>query len=414
MLEGTVHPDYAEVAASLRRSIPRTGYGGAAVCVYHRGHRVVDLWGGTADGEGNPWREDTVCLSFSTTKGVASTLLHILMEQGRAGYDDPIALHWPEFGGQGKDAITIRQLLCHEAGLYRIADMVEHPDEMLDWDHMKQVVSNAEPVHPPGVAHAYHALTYGWLIGGLIESIAKRPFQRVLQEELVEPLNLDGMFIGMPAEAMGRRATYLNMPMRSPSSLTDDWRGTLRERFEGALAAVGIELPEFRASMQPFAKPMDWNDDAVAAAVIPAANGHFTARSLAKMYAMIANGGELDGACLLSRTTIAEVGRAQNRGRDKVLFVPMHWRLGYHRALVFGVRAPAAFGHYGYGCSGAFCDPSRNLALAMTVNNGANANSAYARLPRVAGAALRAVDRLRVPRGSVQPGSARRGSSRGN
>ena len=395
MLEGTIHPDYAEVASSLRRAIPRTGQGGAAVCVYHRGRCVVDLWGGTRDGEGSPWCEDTVCLSFSTTKGVASTLLHILVDQGRVAYDDPVSKHWPEFGAQGKNAITVRQLLCHEGGLYRIADMVEHPDEMLDWEHMKQVVGNAAPVHTPGATHGYHGLTYGWLIGGLIESIGQRPFQRVLQEELIEPLNLEGMFIGMPAEAMACRAVLLDVPVEPRSPSTDDWRATLRERIEAALTVVGVELPEFRASMMPFSEPFDWNDDAVAAAVIPAANGHFTARSLAKMYAMIANGGELDGMRLLSRATVTEIGQVQNRGRDKVLFVPMQWRLGYHRAFVLGTRVPAAFGHYGYGSSGAFCDPSRNLAVAMTVNSGAASPSAYTRLPRVAGAALRAVDRLR-------------------
>ena len=394
MLEGTIHPDYAEVASSLRRAIPRTGHGGAAVCVYHRGRCVVDLWGGTRDGEGSPWCEDTVCLSFSTTKGVASTLLHILVDQGRAAYDDPVARHWPEFGTQGKDSITVRQLLCHEAGLYRIAEMVERPAEMLDWEHMTQVVANGAPVHAPGATHGYHGLTYGWLIGGLVEAIAERPFQRVLREELIEPLNLEGMFIGMPAEGMARRAKLRDVLVEPPSSPTDDWRATLKERIEEALTVVGIELPEFRASMMPFSEAFDWNDDAVAAAVIPAANGHFTARSLAKMYAMIANGGEFDGVRLLSRATVAEIGQVQNRGRDKVLFVPMQWRLGYHRAFVLGARVPAAFGHYGYGSSGALCDPSRNLAVAMTVNSGAASTSAYSRLPRIAGAALRAADRL--------------------
>ncbi len=395
MLEGTVHPDYAEVASSLRRAIPRTGQGGAAACVYHRGRCVVDLWGGTRDEGGGPWREDTLCLSFSTTKGVASTLLHILVDQGRLAYDDPVSRHWPEFGAHGKEAITVRQLLCHEGGLHRISDMVERPTEMLDWEHMKDIVANAAPVHAPGATPAYHALTYGWLIGGLIEAVTQRPFQRVLREELVEPLDLKDVFIGLPEEEMARRATLLDVPVEPPSPSTDDWRGTVRERLEAALTTVGIELPEFRASLMPFSEPFDWNDDAVAAAVIPAANGHFTARSLAKMYAMIANGGELDGVRLLSRATIAEIGRVQNRGRDKVLFVPMQWRLGYHRALVFGNRVPAAFGHYGYGSSGAFCDPSRNLAVAMIVNSGASSTSAYTRLPRLGGAAVRAVDRLR-------------------
>ena len=393
MLEGTVRPDYADVATALRHAIPKQG--GVAACVYHRGRCVVDLWGGTRDESGNPWREDTLCLSFSTTKGVASTLLHILADQGRLAYDDPVSKHWPDFAGHGKDAITVRQLLCHEAGLYRISEMIERPGEMLDWEHMKAVVAKAAPVHAPGAAVAYHALTYGWLIGGLIEAVAERPFQRVLREELIEPLDLKDLFIGLPEAEMARRSTLLDVPVDPVSPSTDDWRATLKDRMEAALAAVGVEMPEFRASLMPFTEPFDWNDGAVATAVMPAANGHFTARSAAKMYAMIANGGELDGVRLLSPETLAEMGRVQNRGRDKVLFVPMHWRLGYHRALVFGARAPAAFGHYGYGTSGAFCDPSRNLAVAMIANSGAGSTSAYARLPRIAGAAIRAVDRLR-------------------
>ncbi len=127
MLDGHVHPDYADVASSLIRQIPRSRQAGAAVCVYHGGRSVVDIWGGTKDSAGNPWREDTTAPSFSTTKGVLSTLVHILVDQGRAGYDDPIARHWPEFGVRGKERITIRQALCHEAGLYRITDLINHP-----------------------------------------------------------------------------------------------------------------------------------------------------------------------------------------------------------------------------------------------------------------------------------------------
>ncbi|MFV2091090.1 MAG: serine hydrolase domain-containing protein, partial [Pseudomonadales bacterium] len=117
MLDGHIHPDYADVASRLIRQIPGDKHAGAAVCVYHQGKSVVDIWGGIKDSEGNAWRSDTTAPSFSTTKGVLSTLVHILVDQGKARYDDTIASHWPEFGTRGKENITIRHALCHEAGL---------------------------------------------------------------------------------------------------------------------------------------------------------------------------------------------------------------------------------------------------------------------------------------------------------
>ncbi len=130
-------------------------------------------------------------------------------------------------------------------------------------------------------------------------------------------------------------------------------------------------------------------------AAIPSANGQFTARSLARMYAMIAGGGELDGVRLLSKQTVRQLSQVQVRARDKVMVIPMHWRMGYHRGFALGTRAPEAFGHYGYGGSGAFCDPSRNLAVAMTNNSGAGSPTGDSRMPRIARAAIRAVDRIK-------------------
>lgn len=393
MLDGKVHPDYADVAAALIRQIPRDGRSGSAVCVYHGGESVVDIWGGARDPAGDPWLQETTAPSFSTTKGVVSTLLHILVEQGRADYDEPVARYWPAFGCRGKERITVRQALCHEAGVYRITDLISHPREMLDWDRMKALVADAQPVHAAGDGHGYHALTYGWLIGGLIEEIAGKPLQRVLQEELVDPLGLDGMFIGMPHNELYRRAQLMR-GRSQPRAPRSEWRENLRGWVETALGGLGVELAEFDAALNPFTEPFDWNDEAAVQAVIPAANGQFTARSLARMYAMIANGGELDGVRLLSEARVREMSRVQNRTRDRVLFIPMHWRMGYHRVFTLGASTPNAFGHYGYGGSGAFCDPTRNLAVALTLNGGGGTPLGNSSMPRIARAAIRAVDRL--------------------
>jgi CubicO group peptidase (beta-lactamase class C family) len=393
MLDGKIHPDYADVASALIRQIPDDEHAGTAACVYHQGKKVVDIWGGVKDSAGNPWVEDTTAPSFSTTKGVISTLMHILVDQGKADYDDPIARHWPEFGARGKERITIRQAMCHEAGLYRVSEMITRPEEMLDWEHMLNLVADAQPAHEPGDGSGYHALTYGWVMGGLIEAITGKSLQAVLTEELIDPLGLDGMFIGMPHNELYRRAELINGVSR-PAQEREGWQQTVGEWTENALEFVGVRLSEFRSALQAFNEEFDWNSEAVVQAVIPAANGQFTARSLARMYAMIAGGGEIGGIRLLSEERVRELSQVQNHGRDRVLFLPMNWRLGYHRAFTFGVAAPNAFGHYGYGGSGAFCDPSRKLAVAMTLNSGAGTPTGDSRMVRIARSSIKAVDRL--------------------
>ncbi len=390
MLDGWVHPDFADVAATLARQIPRGRQAGSAVCVYHRGRVVVDVWGGVRDAAGRPWQADTVAPSFSTGKGVLATLLHVLVEQGRAAYDDPIAHYWPAFGCRGKSAITLRQALCHEAGLYRITSMISRPAEMLDWDHMKAVIANATPAHPPGAAHGYHALTFGWLVGGAIEAIADQPLAEVLARELSAPLGLDGVYFGLPDSAMERRA-QLTAGVSGPPARgrrPGGWRRRLARLF-GGLGG------EFQAALNPFSERFDWNAPETVKAVIPAASGQFTARSLARLYAMLAAGGELDGVRLLTPDRVTELATIHNRSRDRVLLIPMRWRLGYHRVFTPGPRMPAAFGHFGYGGSGAFCDPSRELAVALTLNSGAGTPMGNSNVPLIARAAARAVDRLR-------------------
>ena len=164
-----MHPDFVRVAEILRGQLRRGG--GGALCVYHRGEVLVDCWGGVRDEDGRPWQEDTLALSYSTTKGVASTLVHVLVDRGELDYDDPVARYWPGFAKAGKGEITLRQLLCHEAGLYDIRGMLDHARRMLDWGYMVEALEGAAPVHPPGEAHGYHGLTYGWLVGEIIQRV---------------------------------------------------------------------------------------------------------------------------------------------------------------------------------------------------------------------------------------------------
>jgi CubicO group peptidase (beta-lactamase class C family) len=399
MLEGYIHPDFSDVARVLRRQIPgarrRGRPGGAAVCVYHRGEVVVDCWGGTRDEAGSPWQPDTVAMSYSTTKGVASTLLHVLADRGLVDYEAPVAEYWPEFAAGGKARVSVRQVLCHEAGLYRIRDMIDGAERLLDWQHMTQAVARSAPCHEPGAAHGYHGWTFGWLVGGIVERVAGRSFTQVLEAELVRPLDLDGCFVGMPAGQMHRRAQLIHarrMAQLRPNDLIPR-TGRILNRALG-FARVPIDLSHAHAALvPPGIERLDFGSEAWAAATVPAANGMFTARSLARLYAMLAGGGEIDGVRVLSRATVERASQVQNRGIGRVVPYPLHWRLGYHRVNTLGVRVPRGFGHSGFGGSGAWADPDRHLALGLVLNSGMGTPFGDLRIVQISSAALRCADR---------------------
>jgi CubicO group peptidase (beta-lactamase class C family) len=339
--------------------------------VYHRGQLVVDLWGGTSTGR-QPWERDTLAMCFSTTKGVISTALHVLADRGQISYDAPVAAYWPQFAQNGKERITVRHVLTHSAGLHRMRTLVDHARRMLDWEYMVAALERAEPAYEPGRRHGYHALTYGWLAGELLRRVSGRPVARFVEDELARPLGLDGLFVGCPpgqrsrvaplapmAGALGRRlglqpGAVLSGPVgRIPSLLR---LPASPRRFANALLPRGIE-------------DVLWGPE-VMDAEIPAANGFFTARSLAKLYALLAHGGEIDGARLLSARTLEQIAVVHSRGPDLVLVLPMGWRLGYHGAFTTRGTVPGAFGHFGFGGSGGWADPRRDLAVAMVCNRG--------------------------------------------
>ena len=209
-MEGVVHPDFAPVAEMLRRlTSKRSTVGGAAVAVYHHGELVVDAWAGARDAAGTPWERDTMATSFSTTKGVVATVAHRLADRGLLDYDEPVATYWPEFAAAGKESITVRHLLTHQAGMHPVRPLVSSTDELLDWDHMIDLLARTPPVWAPGLRPGYHAITYGWLVGEVIRRVTGLTVDEAVQREIVEPLGLDGMRIGLPLSERGRLADLL-------------------------------------------------------------------------------------------------------------------------------------------------------------------------------------------------------------
>jgi CubicO group peptidase (beta-lactamase class C family) len=333
-----------------------------------------------------------MAMSFSTSKGIVATLLHVLADRGLLDYDDPVAKHWPEFAQGGKQAITVRQVLSHRAGLPQIRSLVDRAERILDWDHMVRALERARPRLRPGEGSAYHAFTFGWLAGELVQRVARRPLPEVIQGELVLPLGLDGLYIGAPEEAK-RRAAVLARPVASFPRLARLFASrpfveTLGRAWRTARIPIDPEL--VHDALVPAGDASVFFEPRMLDTPVPAANGLFTARSLARVYAALAGGGELDGVRLLSRNTLRRATEIQTRERDRVLLLPMHWRLGYHSAFTAGGRLATGFGHFGYGGSGAWADPRSGLALAMVNNRVGGGPFGDWRIAELGSAALRA------------------------
>lgn len=393
-------PAFQRVADTFEQELRRYR-GGGAVAVYHRGKKVIDLWAGQRNWDGGDWQPDTLAVSFSTTKGVVSTLLHQQVDKGLVDYDAPVAQYWPEFGANGKDRITVRDLLTHRAGMYRMDTLGLSFEEILNWDTVCAALARAPADFSAAPYPVYHALTFGWLVGEVVQRVTGKSVTALTQSEIARPLGLDGFYLGTPDSEhqrvadllMGRKPGSTPKPPSTGSQIRKQLtRGALKGA--GALMRAGVlpDLQKFEKSVaiKGFHAQKLTTSPALRAAM-PGFSGVFTARALARFYAALANGGELDGVRILSAETAARLGQQQVSNLDRAFYTPMRWRLGYHQPFVWSLKRPArGFGHFGYGGSGAWADPDRNLAVALTVNAGEGTPWGDSRILKIGAAALKA------------------------
>ncbi len=332
---------------------------GAAVSVCVDGETVVDLWAGHADpGRTRPWQRDTLVNVYSTTKGMTAFCAHQLVEQRRLDLDAPVAEYWPEFARAGKGDLPVRWLLSHRAGLPAVKEPLP-PEALFDWRAMVDALAAQEPWWKPGETHGYHALTYGWLVGEVVRRIAGRSLGTYFREEIAAPLGAD-FHIGLADAEHGRVGDLTPLP-------TEGAEG------EPALAELFVNEPESMTALA-FTNPPSINDGphhaAWRRAEIPGANGHGTARAIARIYGAVARGGDLDGVHVLDAPAIARCHAEQSRGPDLVLQVPTRFGLGFmlsQPGAAFGPN-PRAFGHPGAGGSLGFADPDAKLGFGYTMN----------------------------------------------
>ncbi|WP_409281188.1 serine hydrolase domain-containing protein [Pseudomonas defluvii] len=330
---------------------------GAALCIQVGGETVVDLWAGSADKDGEQaWHSDTIANVFSCTKAFTAVTALQLVGEGKLQLDTPVARYWPEFAAAGKETITLRQLLCHQAGLPAIRELL--PAEALyNWQTMVDTLAAEAPWWIPGTAHGYAAITFGWLVGELIRRADGREPGTSIVARTARPLGLD-FHIGLADEAFHRVAhvargkgvmgdeaaqRLLQVTMREPQALST------RAFTNPPSVLTSTNKPEWRRMQQP------------------AANGHGNARSLAGFYA-----GLLEGS-LLEAELLDELTREHSIGQDLTLLTQTRFGLGVMLDqpnvpnATFGLGR-RAFGHPGAGGSVGFADPEYDVAFGFVTN----------------------------------------------
>lgn len=333
-VQGRVATGFEPVAEAFARNFTILGDKGAAFAACHQGRTVVDLWGGAA-APGRPWQEDTLQVIFSGTKALAAACVLRLIETGHVDVDRAVADYWPAFGVGDKERVLVRHALSHRAGVPGLRAPVTVAD-LCDDAGMEARVA-AEPLfRDPEAFHCYHALTIGWIMGGIVRHVTGRSIGRMFAEEIAGPLGLDA-FIGLPEAnepRMGQIVLGAGMVADAPPPVDPTAR------------AIWGNPPLF-------GEPLAWNTRALHAAEIPGAGGIATARAMARFYGCLVLGGEIDGVRILEPATVALGREERSRFTDPYIPERMAYGLGWAiqtPQMRFG-PAPDAFGHSGAGGS---------------------------------------------------------------
>ena len=368
--EGTVARGFEPVREAFAAG-QAADEGGAQLCVYRHGEKVVDLWAGRDPVGNRPYGADTVTTLMSCTKAAVATCALILMERGPLDLDSPVARYWPEFSAAGKEKVRVRHLLTHSAGLVGFEpESGIGARDMLDWNATTEALTRMAPLWTPGSAYFYHFITFGFLLGEVIRRITGLSPGRFFSREVAGPLKLD-LWIGLPAEQEPRVAVHFN---NGPQITEEQWK----KLFESGGVDVNSRVAQtvLRAFGDTNTLIMDvLTTRAGRAAEIPAGNGIGTARSLGKMYASLI--GEIDGVRLIKRETmeLARTLQTEHIGMpgDFSNFIrtePQKFGLGFELP-----RAPepmfgeGSFGHAGAGGRMGFAHPELGIAVGYACNN---------------------------------------------
>jgi CubicO group peptidase (beta-lactamase class C family) len=346
----------AAVEEAIERAVAR-GEVGLAVTVYHHGELVADAFGGIADeNTGREVDRETVFWLGSVTKALCAVGLHMQAERGLVDYATPVAEYWPEFAVHGKDRGTVLDALSHRLGV-PLFPIDATPELMCDFDWVAGRIAGMHPLHEPGTKNAYHTYTFGYVIGELVRRVdpKHRRIDVFLREELFEPLGADALWLGIPADVEPRVANLTDRPVVFDGTVPYD------------------RLITFPPSVAPL--PAVFGRSDVRRGVQPSAGAIGSSSSVARVFAMLAGGGELDGVRLLSDDRVRLFSAPRPEGWDVMMganvrisiggfWLPLP-REGHSSPMGNGFQI---FGHTGVGGNIAWCDVRNRLAVAITAN----------------------------------------------
>lgn len=354
-LQGDVDPAFMEVADVFMSGFSQGRDVGAALGVVVEGELVVDVWAGHTDRKKSQlWQDHTLCCLFSATKGIAAVCVLQAVAEGLLDLDEPLSGGWPEFAVNGKESITLRQVLCHRAGMVGLHAPVES-ELLYDWSGFCAALAEDTPWWTPGELHGYHARTFGFLLGEALRRKTGRTIGGWLRDCLAGPHSLD-LHIGLASEDLSRCAQMVPARVRAGQNAMPETAKALMTAMRDKSTPTGA------AFQNPSMGPGYMNTEQFRQAELPAMNGHGAARDLAKLYALLPE--------LLPDELLKEATRVHSSGQDQVLLSYSQFGLGFmlhHDAAPIGIR-PGTFGHAGAGGSMAFYDPAAKLGFCFAMN----------------------------------------------
>jgi CubicO group peptidase (beta-lactamase class C family) len=362
-IEGHVSAGFEAVRDAFAENFSRRNELGGACCVYHRGEKVVDLWGGVRNkATGEPWQGDTMVLVYSTTKGLAAMTLAMAHSRGWLDYDERVCTYWPEFAQRGKESITVRQLLAHQAGLFAFDEPVDR-SVVADPDRLAVVLARQKPAWEPGTRQAYHAITLGYYESELLRRVdpRHRSLGQFFQDEIATPLGLD-FYIRLPESIPDSRLATLARP-----GLLEMLRGfglrffltAVNRRSNITRALMGSEFPHDERRI--YARNFE----------VPSGGGVGTARSIARAYSVFATGGrDLQLRPETLQALSAPAIPATRGFYDECMTTDgVQFSLGFMKHCpVWTFGSEGSFGHPGSGGSLGFADPKTGIGYAYVTN----------------------------------------------
>ena len=364
-IEGSVSPGYEVVRAAFVENFLRHGELGAACCVFRHGEKVVDLWGGVRDAaSGEPWRQDTMVVVHSASKGLAAMTLGLAHSRGWLDYDERVSRYWPEFAQAGKERITVRQLLAHQAGLFAFDEHVDR-EVVADPDRLAAIMARQSPAWPPGERQAYHAISLGFYQAELLRRVdpAHRTLGRFFADEIAAPLEID-FYLRLPESLPNERLASL-APIKRWRVIRDmPWRIVLDSfnprsvLFRSLISNPGTGFYLDRERI--YARELE----------APSGLGVGTAHAIAKAYGVFASGGR--ELALRSETLAALAAPAlpsKHGFHDECLRGPVRFSLGFMKpseSIHFG--HPSAFGAPGAGGAMGYADPETGIGYGYVTN----------------------------------------------